>query len=170
MTGADEDEPRWYAIRVRQRTQFEIDQLLQSKGVESYAPSVIEMRRWSDRLRKVRVALFQGYSFVHIPWKKSEILTVLRTPGVISFVPGNETRAPLGTAEIEAVRKAADAVGCSRHHEFVPGRRVRVHGGCLDGLEGTLLRTGRGNRLVISVGQIQRSVSVPLQNCHLEAL
>lgn len=97
MVDAEGDGPLWYAIRVRQKVQFEVDRLLQSKGVESFAPSVMEVRRWSDRSMNIRVALFQGYSFVRILWGKNEMLTVLRTPGVIGFVPGNGTRAPSGT-------------------------------------------------------------------------
>jgi len=51
----EEDASGECAIRVRQRIQFEADRLLQAKGVESYFPFIIEVRRWSDRSRKVRV-------------------------------------------------------------------------------------------------------------------
>lgn len=168
MSDTEPDAPRWYAIRVRQRIQFDVDRLLQAKGIESYFPFVIESHRWSDRSRKVRVALFQGYSFVRIAWRKAEMLTVLRTPGVIGFVPANGTRAPIRSGEIEAVRKAADTEGCAPCLDLVQGRKVRVRGGCLDGVEGTIVRSERGERLVISVGHIERSVSVPLHNCQVE--
>jgi hypothetical protein len=55
MPDTEEDAFGGCAIRVRQRIQFEADRLLQSKGVESYFPFIIEVRRWSDRSRKVRV-------------------------------------------------------------------------------------------------------------------
>lgn len=170
MVSTQENTPNWYAIRVRQRIQFEVDRLLESRGVESYAPSVIEVHRWSDRAQKVRVPLFQGYSFVRIPWTPPEVLTVLRTPGVMGFVPENGPRAPIESHEIEAVKRAANSAGCTSCDQIVAGRRVRVTDGYLRGLEGTFVRKDRGDCLVISVGQIQRSVSVPLQSCQVEPL
>jgi hypothetical protein len=50
------------------------------------------------------------------------------------------------------------------------GQKVRVRGGCLDGIEGILLsKTGRQD-LVISVGAVQRSVRFTLGNFRIEAL
>lgn len=68
------------------------------------------------------------------------------------------------------MKKAASTEGCAPCHNHVPGYKVRVRGGCLDGVEGTVLRAERGDRLVISVGQIQRCVSVPLKTCEVEPL
>jgi transcription antitermination factor NusG len=46
------------------------------------------------------------------------------------------------------------------HPFFTVGRRVRIIGGPLAGLEGVLKRKKNSLRVVVSLGLIQRSVSV----------
>jgi hypothetical protein len=53
-------------------------------------------------------------------------------------------------------------------HPFIHvGRRVRVRGGCLDGLEGVLLQN-QERKLVVSIESIQRSLAIDLQGYELD--
>ena len=47
------------------------------------------------------------------------------------------------------------------------GQKVRIRGGCLDGLEGILEQSGP-KRLVISISCIQRSVAVKIEGYELD--
>ena len=49
------------------------------------------------------------------------------------------------------------------------GQRVRVRGGCLDGLEGLLLQHDEG-KLVISIESIQRSLAIEIKGYELELI
>jgi hypothetical protein len=49
------------------------------------------------------------------------------------------------------------------------GQRVRIRGGCLDGLEG-LLQKNDAKRLVISIESIQRAVAVQIEGYELELI
>ena len=63
--------------------------------------------------------------------------------------------------EIEMVRALTQSGASYEHGPFpVIGERVRIHGGCLQGVEGILVdQTGR-EEIVITVGAIQRSLKV----------
>ena len=50
------------------------------------------------------------------------------------------------------------------------GQRVRVCGGALDGVEGILAAENSDRSLVISVGLIQRSISVRVAGYNVEPL
>jgi hypothetical protein len=47
------------------------------------------------------------------------------------------------------------------------GQRVRIRGGCLQGLEGVLLQHEEG-KLVISIESIQRSLAIEIKGYELE--
>ena len=49
------------------------------------------------------------------------------------------------------------------------GEKIRIRGGCLEGVEGVLTQAGRGE-IVIAVGSIQRSLKVPLCSYQVERL
>jgi hypothetical protein len=49
------------------------------------------------------------------------------------------------------------------------GRRVRIRGGCLDGLEG-ILEQNQEKSLVISIESIQRSVAIKIEGYELELI
>ena len=53
-------------------------------------------------------------------------------------------------------------------HPFVhSGQRVRIRGGCLQGLEGVLVQHEEG-KLVISIESIQRSLAIEIKGYELE--
>jgi transcription antitermination factor NusG len=48
------------------------------------------------------------------------------------------------------------------------GQRVRVRGGSLDGLEGILIRRDGSRRLVVSVENLERSLSISIEGLEVE--
>jgi hypothetical protein len=58
-------------------------------------------------------------------------------------------------------------VPCALHPFLKIGQRVRIRGGCLDGLEG-ILDERREKNLVISVESIERSVAIRIEGYELE--
>ena len=50
------------------------------------------------------------------------------------------------------------------------GQRVRVRGGCLDGLEGILTEVKSNRTLVISADPIQRSLAVSIEDYEVEPI
>jgi transcription antitermination factor NusG len=162
--------PRWYAVYTRARHEKRIDGSLRQVGVESFLPLVNEIHRWSDRRKEVDVPLFPGYLFVHIVPDPSMRWSVLKTPGVLGFVGKNDENSAIPDDEIQNVRMIVARKTPFFASPFIKvGRRVRIRGGALDGVEG-ILGSHKGNAtVVVCVELIQRSVSVSIEGYDIEA-
>jgi transcription antitermination factor NusG len=98
-----------------------------------------------------------------------ERLKVLRTPGVLGFVGSERKGTSIPDDQIESLRKAiSEKVPCLPHPFIGVGKRVRIRGGSLDGVEGILMLQGRDQSLVISVELLQRSVSIRVEGYDIE--
>jgi transcription termination/antitermination protein NusG len=161
----------WYAVHVRSRHEKKVVGEFERKGIVNYLPTIVETRQWSDRRVSVESPLFSCYAFVNIPPSAKSRVAVLQTPGVLSFVGGNQDGASIPESEIEQIRTVlARKVPFATHPFLQIGQRVRVRGGALDGVEGILSRSNGGNRLVISVQTIQRSLSVTVEGYQVEPI
>ncbi len=155
--------PRWYAVHTRSRHEKQVERLLAEKRVESFLPLRREMHRWKDRYKQVELPLFSGYVFVRMVPEADARLHVLRTVGVVRIVGFAQQDAAIPAEQIETLRRlmASDAP-LHRHRYLRVGQRVKVISGTLSGVEGTLVRVRKSDRLVISITQIRQSVAVEL--------
>ena len=162
--------PSWYAIQTRSRHERVVACQLQARGISQYLPTITEIRRWSDRRKRVEFPLFPGYVFVRLFASNEHRVQVLRVPGVLHFV-GPELGTTIPEAQIESVKALVSHNLLWTSHPFLrSGQRIRVRGGSLDGLEGIFLRRNGEDSLIISIDAIQRSLSVSIQGYDIEAL
>lgn len=161
----------WYALQTRYQCEKKVDAALREKTFESFAPMRPEVRRWSDRTKLVELPVFPGYMFVRMDAKSKSLLEVSSLPGLVRFVTSGRELIAIPDSEIEMVRALTQSGASFEHGPFpVIGERVRIHGGCLQGVEGILVdQTGR-EEVVISVGAIQRSLKVRLGHYRVERL
>ncbi len=101
---------------------------------------------------------------------RSERVRVLDVPGVLSFVGPKGEPAQLSDFEIETLRSGLHLHKFEPYRGLAIGRKVRIIAGPLQGLEGTLVRNGKGLRVVITVDLIQQSVAVELDADTVEPL
>jgi len=163
-------ERSWYAVQTRYRFEKKVAEQLRSKRVEIFAPLRKEVHHWSDRRKVIPVPLFSGYVFARLQPSLASRLAVLRTEGVIAFV--NFQGAPTTVPEKQIndlQRLLAQDVPCSLHGFLKIGQKVRVRGGCLDGLEGILAQNGP-KTMVISIDCIQRSVAIEIEGYELDLI
>ena len=105
--------------------------------------------------------LFASYLFVQIPSSRESQVQVLKVPGVINFVGNQSGPLSIPEKELDDVRSVlSQRVDCSPCPFLKIGERVRIIGGALDGIEGTLIGRGPDTKLVISIELIQRSMAV----------
>jgi transcription antitermination factor NusG len=134
---------------------------LEQKGIATFLPLITQMRKWSDRRMKIDLPLFSCYVFVNMTKSPETRVSVLRTPGVLTIVGGNQLGSPIPDREIEQIQTIVERKVPFAAHPFLEvGQRVRIRGGALDGLEGVLSRFKGHDELVVSVQTIQRSLSV----------
>ena len=144
---------------------------LEQKAVETFLPTSQERRVWSDRRVVVEVPLLPGYAFIRTVLTPQTRLRVLQTNGVHDFVSFGGEIPEIPEEEIEGLRLLKrNRVECAEVPFLRVGQRVRLHGGCLDGMEGILVsRLGR-KTLVISIDSIRRSLAITVGAYELEVI
>jgi transcriptional antiterminator RfaH len=160
----------WYAVQTRYRSERKVSGLLESQGVETFLPLLEEIHHWSDRRMPVEIPLFAGYGFVRVVLSAASRLDVLRTKGVIRFVNFGGEMTPIPAGQIDDLKMLlSKKIPCALHAFLKIGQKVRVRGGCLNGLEGILEQNGE-KQLVISIASIARSVSIKIAGYELELI
>lgn len=160
--------PQWFAVETRHRFEKKVVAQLDHQGLSVFLPLLTEHHTWSDRQKVITVPLFPGYVFVHIGQSPESWQTVLRTAGLIRFVSFGGILVAVPSKQIEDLQLLLESKGIFSLHPFVhTGQRVRIRGGCLHGLEGTLVQHEK-QKLVISIESIQRSLAIEVQGYELE--
>ena len=167
-----QESANWYAVQTRARNEKVISERLQEQGLTTFLPLVSEIRRWSDRKKKVELPLFSCYVFVKLVARDNdERMRVYRTNGVFRIVSMRGEAVPIPEEQIDALRTVVtQGVPWSTHPFLKVGQRVRIRGGSLEGVEGVLLSRNGDRTLIISVDAIQRSLAVRVEGYDVEAL
>ena len=93
----------WFALQVRTGGESLVETSLRSKEYQPFLPTYLESRRYSDRMKKVRTALFPGYLFCRFDPERR--LPILTTTGVHRILTINDQPAPVPDNEIEAIQR-----------------------------------------------------------------
>ena len=161
-------EAQWYAIQTRYRCERQVTVQLEKKGLETFLPVLREIHRWSDRKKAVDIPLFSGYTFARLNLVSDDRLDVLRTNGVIGLVTFGSQPIPVPDKQVDDLhRLLSQQIPCSLQPFLQIGRKVRIRGGCLDGLEG-ILQQNDCKSLVIAIDSLQRSVAIKIEGYELE--
>jgi transcription antitermination factor NusG len=161
---------QWYSIQTRYRFERKVTAQLQHKGLQTFLPVLEEFHRWSDRRQPVDVPLFSGYTFAHFDLSADVRMELLHTEGVIGLVSFRGVAIPIPVKQIEDLQKLlCQKVPCALHAFLKVGQKVRIRGGCLDGLEGILEQRGEKN-LVIAIESIQRAVAITIEGYEMEMI
>ena len=162
---------QWYAVHTMARHEKRVAGQFLEKAIFTFLPLFQEVHQWSDRLSKVDMPLFSCYAFVRIVPTAENRVNVLRTPGVIGFVGAKGQGTAIRDEEIESLRTAIREKIPYISHPFINvGKRVRILGGCLHGIEGILERHGADQSLIVSVELLQRSVSIRVDGYDIQLI
>jgi transcription antitermination factor NusG len=159
----------WFAIRTLPNQERRVAAALESKGIESYCPVFEQVHAWSDRRVRVETPLFPGYTFARFACVPEQRVRVVRTSGAVKILGAGDRPEPVPDSEIDAIRVLLESKRACWPHPFLrQGDRVRICRGPLRGLEGILLRTNGGSRLVLSVGLLCQSVATEIAAADVE--
>lgn len=158
---------QWFAAQVWAGREHLCATHLSARGYDVFLPAYRERRQWSDRIKTVDRALFEGYLFCRI---SDEIFaTIVTTPGVIRIVGDGTKPLPVSSEEIDALQRVMERKLTAEPWEFLrAGERVRIHQGPLAGIEGIVRRTNARHRLILSVSLLQRAVAVEIDSSWVE--
>jgi transcriptional antiterminator RfaH len=152
----------WCALQVWVGREKTTAQLLRQKGYEEFLPCYKKRQRRSDRTENIEVPLFPGYVFCRFdPEIRAPLVT---TPRVIRIVSASNRPAVIPEEEIASLRTLLQSGLRPEGYPYYlsVGQKVRISDGPLRGAEGILAAINRGNRLVVSISLLQRSVSVEI--------
>lgn len=165
-----EDCRNWYAVHVRSKHDFIVNEALSRKSIETFLPVVERLRQWKDRKKVISFPLFPGYIFVNIENTAVDILDVQKTRGVVRIL-GNDKIIPIPDEQIETLKYFVE---CKEEIDEFPflkeGQRVKVVSGPLAGAIGIFLSKGKKGRLVLSMDILQKSVSVQVDSKDVEPI
>ena len=160
----------WYALQTRYRYEKKVTHALERKGISTFLPLLKETHRWSDREQNVETPLFSGYTFAQFELSAGTRTAILQTGGVIGLVGAREELSPVPRPQIEDLRRLlSQKLRCALSPFLASGQRVRIRGGCLDGIEGILEKNDAAH-LVISIESIQRSIAIQIEGYELELI
>jgi len=160
---------QWFAVHTRSRHEKKVHEALKNEGVTTFLPLVSKVSKWSDRRVTVQFPLFPCYVFVRISAAPAERVSVLRTWGVLSFVGVQGRGIPIPDGQIEELQTLAENnVPVDPYPYLKVGQRVRVRGGCLDGIEGILAERDGERKVVISVDAIEKSLAIHIKGYEIE--
>jgi transcription antitermination factor NusG len=159
----------WYAFKVRTGGELRLRTSLEQKGFQIFLPTYLEVRKYSDRLKKVDAPLYPGYLFSRLDM--ADRLPILTTPGVESVVSIGGVPQPVDDSEIESILRVVDSESSAMPWPFLRvGDRVRIVYGALCGVEGFLVRVRDKDRLVLSCNLLQRSIAVEMDRTYVKPI
>jgi len=160
---------RWYALHVRRRFEKFVENQLSDKGYETFVPTYLSKRKWSDREKSLSLPLFPSYVFCR--FNVNNRLPVLTTPGVNCLLGIGRSPTAVDEIEIAALKQVVDSEVPTQPSPYVSiGEIVHVEDGPLKGLVGIVVRTRGAHRLIVSVSLLMRSISVEIDRATVRPL
>jgi transcriptional antiterminator RfaH len=157
----------WFVCHTRPRCEKKFAALMAAERFEHYLALVTSVRRYRQQTKRFTKPLFPGYVFAQVPDEKKA--RIYQQDLLARAIPVTDVPAFLRQlADVKAI--VASGFELSLLPLLAKGRRVKVTGGPLHGLEGFVDDPKNPAGIVISVDVLQQGllVRVPVEN--LEAL
>ena len=92
----------WFVIYTKPKSELKVLERLTDLGIEAYTPTKIEVRKWSDRKKKVTVCLLPSMVLVFL--QEKEVNKVFEVPGVRRYLFVHGERARVKNEEVLAMK------------------------------------------------------------------
>ena len=157
----------WLACHTRPRREKKFAALMAAEGFEHYLPLVGSVRRYPSGTKRFTKPLFPGYVFARVPeasrariYQQELIARAIRVDDEARFL-----------AQIDDVRRiVASGVELCLIPFLTPGRRVRIAGGPLHGVEGLVDDSSDPQGVVIAVDVLRQGLLLRIPAESLTAL
>jgi transcriptional antiterminator RfaH len=156
-------EVRWFVCHTKPRCEKKFAALLAAERLPHYLPLITSVRRYPSQVKKFTKPLFAGYVFVQAPLERKARLYQQDLLARILAVD-DEPRFLRQLEDVKAI--VASGYELAVQPLLTRGRRVRIAGGPLHGLEGFVDDPSNPQGVVLSVDVLQQGlrVKVPAEN------
>lgn len=157
----------WWLVHTKARQEKALAAHLDTLGIHYFLPLVEVRRRHGGRITEVQIPLFPGYLF--LSGKGEERQAALRTNRVANVLEvADQQRLMTDLRQIHRLTSNGAAVDV--YPGLRRGRRCRITGGSLKGLEGVILRRRGVCRVSIAVDVLGQSAEVEIDGSLLEVI
>lgn len=161
------EETYWLVCHTKPRCEKKLAALLSAEKFEHYLPLVNSVRKYGKQTKKFTKPLFPGYVFANVPMEmKSRIYQQDLLARAIHVID-----VPLFLKQLADVKAiVASGFELSVMPLLTKGRRVKIIGGPLWGLEGFVDNPANPQGIVLSVDVLQQGLLVKIPADLLQAL
>jgi transcription antitermination factor NusG len=165
----------WHVAYTKPRNEKKVNDYFASLGLESYCPLSRNKRRWSDRVKWVEEPVFRSYVFVRID--RSRMGSMLRHPGLLTFLFLEGKPCMVRDEEIELIRKflrdytnvttrplTPETIAAEKKQvlrSLNPGETVTINSGMLMGEKGTVIQV-RNNEVRVAIHSLNHELVATL--------
>ncbi len=166
------DERFWHALYVRSRAEKKVLSQLEDNGFQAYLPLITQVRKWSDRKKKVEEPLFKSYVFVYS--NEKEHIPILNVYGVIKFVTFEKKAVVVPENQILAIKKfvneyeSGEEYKMQNNADLKEGQMVRIINGPMKGLVGRLDTIRNKRHLIVFIEVVGQYIPVHLPRAKVE--
>lgn len=157
----------WLVCHTKPRCEKKFAALMEAVEVEHYLPLIESVRRYGRKTKTFSKPLFPGYVFAQV--RAADKAGIYQQDLLARAIHvDDEPRFLRQLAEVRAI--VASGFELSLKPLFSKGRRVKVVGGALAGLEGVVDDPARPNGIVIAVDVLQKGLLVRVPSQYLQPL
>jgi transcription antitermination factor NusG len=163
-----ENQPHWYAVYTKPRTEKKLADRLNDKGIEAYLPMRRTLKQWSDRKKMVDEPLISSYVFVHV--FRQHYFEVLNTPGAVKYIWFCGKPASIPPNQIQALKLimgSSPEIDCVSAG-LLKGTHVKVISGPLKELTGELLKHAGKHKVMIRLDHLDKALMLTISPHLLE--
>ena len=118
------DSKKWFVLFTKPRHELKVLERLISFGINTYTPTKIVTRQWTDRKKKITIALLPSMVLVNLENKDPNI--VFGIPGVVRYLFEHGKRAVVSDAEVIAMQCYQNNTLHINQNELKIGDTVKV--------------------------------------------
>jgi transcriptional antiterminator RfaH len=157
----------WLVCHTKPRCEKKFAALLKAENFEHYLPLVDSVRRYALRTKKFTKPLFPGYVFAQVPAeKKARIFQQDLLARAITVEDEKTFLRQLDDVKIIV----ASGLELTVMPFLIKGRRVKICGGPLHGLEGFVDDPTNPRGIVLSIDVLQKGLRVKVSADQLQAI
>lgn len=162
------EELKWYVMYTASRSEKKVADRLVENGFEVYLPMIEELRQWSDRKKKVKRAMFNGYVFVKT--RRNQLWECLQVPSAVKFVHFSGQHATIREEDLDIIKRVVETgVGVESDGSTIdPGEKVLVIGGPLLNMSGEVVEKGNKDYFLIRIPGIYQNLLINIPRKFLE--
>jgi transcription antitermination factor NusG len=153
---------KWYALYTKPKHEFKAEAQLAANDIEYYLPTVIRIKQWSDRKKKLKEPLFNGYIFVR--GNEKDRLIALEQYAIVRSIFFEGKPAIVPNWQIENLQKMLEKGGdVTVTDQLSIGTQVKIISGPFKDIEGIVYETNNQEKmLAITIDLLRRSVIVKI--------